>query len=299
MEDPAIPAAIKHRTGRICLERHQARRGLITQSKGKAMCQDMMRAEIWLQETLDSQQGIEELATRMGYSSSQVRRRFRRHFGLSPGVYRDRLRLEKAARLLIHTPKNIYHIASVCGYRNHSAFSRAFQRFYGETPRRYRQRLRLSLQQRGGSGTSFTYRVRELPRRQAILTRLYHSRPLENLQDWQHHTQGAKDLPSALDSASPLAIYHDQPLTGGLPRIDLGVQVDDSASHLALPPTFRLHDLPARRLACIELDSTRQVDSAVLDMSCRSLSGDGAPLSGEPPQLLHDGGVLELRIPLL
>lgn len=299
MEDPATPAAIKHRMDRICLERHQARRGLITQSKGKAMCQDMMRAEIWLQETLDSQQGIDELASRMGYSSSQVRRRFRRHFGLSPGGYRDRLRLEKAARLLLHTPQNVNEIATMCGYRNHSAFSRAFQRFYGDTPRRYRQRLRLSLQQRCVSVTSFTHRVRELPRRQAILTRLYHRQQLEDLRGWQHHTPGAQDLPSALDSASPLAIYHDQPLIGGLPRIDLGVQVDDSASHLALPPTFRLHDLPARRLACIALENTRHVDSAVLDMSCRSLCGDSAPLSGEPAQLIYEHGRLELRIPLL
>ncbi|MBB3142056.1 helix-turn-helix transcriptional regulator [Halomonas organivorans] len=263
------------------------------------MCQDMMRAEIWLQETLDSQQGIEELATRMGYSSSQIRRRFRKRFGVSPGTYRDQLRLEKAARLLIHTPQNISHIAAVCGYRNHSAFSRAFQRYYGDTPRHYRQRLRLTLQRQCSDSTTFSYRIRELPRRQAVLTRLYHPQPLENLHGWQRHTWGAEDLPSALNQASPLAVFHDQPIAGALPRLDLGVAVDDTTSHLALPPTFRLQNLPARRLACITLDSTQQVDSAVLDLACRSLAGSGAPLNGEAPQLLQEHGVLELRIPLL
>ncbi|WP_235014754.1 helix-turn-helix domain-containing protein [Billgrantia desiderata] len=104
-----------------------------------------MRAEIWLQDHLESQQGIEDLASRLGYSTSQVRRRFKQCFGLSPSAYRDSLRLEKAARLLALTPLSIRTIASQCGYQNHSAFSRAFQRYHNQTPRQYRQALRLKL----------------------------------------------------------------------------------------------------------------------------------------------------------
>ena len=84
------------------------------------MFNEMMRAEIWLQETLASGESLEELAARLGYSSSQVRRRFRQCFGLSPSAYRESLRLEKAARLLTFTPRGVREIAGRCGYTNHS-----------------------------------------------------------------------------------------------------------------------------------------------------------------------------------
>ena len=102
------------------------------------MFNEMMRAEIWLEETLASGESLEELAARLGYSSSQVRRRFRQCFGLSPSAYRESLRLEKAARLLTFTPRGVREIAGRCGYTNHSAFSRAFQRRYHQSPREFR-----------------------------------------------------------------------------------------------------------------------------------------------------------------
>ncbi|EWG97859.1 helix-turn-helix transcriptional regulator [Halomonas sp. BC04] len=94
------------------------------------MFNEMMRAEIWLQDHLSSHEGIDDLANRLGYSTSQVRRKFKQRFGVSPSAYRDILRLEKAARLLALTPYRISTIAVRSGYHNHSAFSRAFQRRY-------------------------------------------------------------------------------------------------------------------------------------------------------------------------
>lgn len=264
------------------------------------MCQDMMRAEIWLQDTLGNQKGIEELASRIGYSSSQVRRRFRDYFGLSPGAYRDRLRLEKAARLLIHTTCHISRIASICGYQNHSAFSRAFQRQYGQPPRRYRQARRVSLKRRLNETEGFSYAIRELPARKAVLTRLYRPQRLrDNLRDWLRHTEGAETLPSRLEQATPVAIFHDRPLEGALPRLDLGMQLKAHSTSLALPPAFRMLDLPAQRHACLPLQHASQLDDAVLYMACRGVSGAGEPLSGDPPLLLQTEDSLELHVPLL
>ncbi|GEK74107.1 helix-turn-helix transcriptional regulator [Halomonas halophila] len=264
------------------------------------MCQDMMRAEIWLQDTMGSQKGIEELASKMGYSSSQVRRRFRHYFGLSPGAYRDRLRLEKAARLLIHTSSNINQIAGVCGYRNHSAFSRAFQRHYEQSPRRFRQAVRVSLKRRLNATEDFHYDIREQPSQKAVLTRLYRpDRLRDDLRDWLRHTPGAEALPARLDKAPPVAIFHDRPLEGALPRLDLGVQLSGGDANLALPPAFRTLHLPAQRHACVRLQDIGQLDAAVLYMACRGVSGEGEPISGDAPLLLQAGHGLELRIPLL
>ncbi len=264
------------------------------------MCQDMMRAEVWLQETLSSQQGIEELARKMGYSSSQVRRRFRHYFGLSPGAYRDRLRLEKAARLLIHTSNDINQIAGACGYQNHSAFSRAFQRYYGQPPRRYRQTLRVSLKRRLDDVEDFPYRILERPPTKAVLTRLYRpSRVQNDLRDWLRHTEGAESLPARLGEATPVAIIHDRPLEGSLPRLDLGVELPTNHASPALPPTFRLLHLPSQRYASLRLTDVGQLDAAVLSLACRGVSGEGEPLNGEPPLLRQVDDELELQVPLL
>ncbi|MCK2182951.1 helix-turn-helix transcriptional regulator [Halomonas getboli] len=263
------------------------------------MCQDMMRAEIWLQDTMGSQEGIDALARKMGYSSSQIRRRFRNYFGLSPGAYRDRLRLEKAARLLIHTSSNINQIAGSCGYQNHSAFSRAFQRHYGQPPRRYRQSLRTTLKRQLNEVADFSYQIRELPPRKAVLTRLYRpSRIRDDLRDWLRRTPGAEALPARLEKATPLAIVHDRPLEGALPRLDLGMQLKAGSTTLALPPAFRLLDMPAERHACVILEHVSQLDAAVLYMACRGVSGHGEALSGAPPLLLQNHDRLELHLPL-
>ncbi len=263
------------------------------------MYQEMMRAEIWLQDTMSSQTDIEALARTMGYSAAQMRRRFRHHFGMSPGAYRDRLRLEKAARLLTHTSRHISQIAGICGYRNHSAFSRAFQRHYEQTPRRFRQTLRVSLQRQHHTVGVFPYDIRELPPRKTVLTRLYHpERVRDDLRDWLRHSPGAELLPARIDQGTPLAIFHDRPLAGALPRLDLGVQLKNDGDSLALPPAFRTLHLPAQRHACLRLHDTSQLDAAMLYMACRGVSGDGIPISGDPPLLLQHTEALELHIPL-
>ena len=64
---------------------------------------------------------------------------------MSPSAYREALRLEKAGRLLVHTPISIREIARLCGYTNHSAFSRAFLRRFRCSPRQHRRDGRKAL----------------------------------------------------------------------------------------------------------------------------------------------------------
>ncbi|QEM82227.2 helix-turn-helix transcriptional regulator [Halomonas binhaiensis] len=265
------------------------------------MFNEMMRAEIWLQETLNSQLSIEDLATRMGYSSSQVRRRFRQSFGISPSAYRDMLRLEKAARMLIHTPYGVHDIARCCGYRNHSAFTRAFQRRYRVAPREYRQNQRLELYRQRHSLPHFSVRLLDLPLRRAAVTRLYQPPELiDNLDGWKANVEGAYDLPARLNNAAPIAILHDHPMASEAPRVDIGVHVDEEHAHrLALPLPFRLVMMPAQRYACIDLADSSQLGSAMMFMACRSMSEHGVYLSGDAPQLVKSHNGLELRLPVL
>lgn len=265
------------------------------------MLNEMMRAEIWLQDTLDDQVGIEVLADKLGYSSSQIRRRFRQCFGMSPGAYRDRLRLEHAARLLVHTPQGIQDIARQSGYHNHSAFSRAFLRRYRCTPRVYR-RIEQDRQHemRDRVSQAFSVSLAHTDAQDAVLTRLYQpSQALHSVSHWQQ-VPGMEMLPERLSQATPIALLHDHPPGSELPRVDIGVTVTPGdGTDLALPAAFRRLRLPAQRCACIRLDDMTQLPMAVRYLVAKSLPSKGEHLNGAPPRLVKQTGRLELQVPLM
>ncbi|NIC04176.1 helix-turn-helix domain-containing protein [Billgrantia bachuensis] len=270
------------------------------------MFNEMMRAEIWLQDHLDSQQGIEDLASRLGYSTSQVRRRFKQCFGLSPSAYRDTLRLEKAARLLAFTPFSIQTIASRCGYRNHSAFSRAFQRYHNQTPRQYRQALRLKLHHnpycQGHGGDPPKYEIRKAPSRQALVTRLYRkerSHPLGVLRKWANHAKGVESLPDRVRQGKTIALMHNIPLPSDVERIDVGPLINgDEAPGIAIPASFRLLNLPAQKHACVELESMEMIPDVILYLVCEGLPKESLHASGEAVQVEWSADSVLIRLPV-
>lgn len=79
-----------------------------------------------------------DLATRADLSVSQFERRFRRAFGSSVRQYLLRVRVERAAQMLVETDQTISQIALDSGFYDHAHFSRRFRRLIGETPTQYR-----------------------------------------------------------------------------------------------------------------------------------------------------------------
>ncbi|RDB42140.1 AraC family transcriptional regulator [Halomonas sp. DQ26W] len=270
------------------------------------MFNEMMRAEIWLQDHLTSQLGIDDLANRLGYSTSQVRRRFKQCFGLSPSAYRDTLRLEKAARLLALTPSSIHTIAIRSGYQNHSAFSRAFQRRYHQTPRQYRQTQRFKLRSptycQGHSGAPPDFDIRSLPPRQALVTRLYQksgASSLTNLHKWAHLAKGAETLPERIKQAPTIAVLHSTPLPCEFERIDIGPLIDQQAADgLAIPASFRVLELPEQRHARLTVKNPEEIPDALQYLVREGLAKKHCYASGEPAQvrLLQQGAEVLLPV---
>lgn len=60
-------------------------------------------------------------------------------FGLTPTQYIAKSRLARASTLLLQTNKTISEIAQLCGYFDHSAFSRAFKKATGASPMDFRR----------------------------------------------------------------------------------------------------------------------------------------------------------------
>lgn len=99
------------------------------------------------------EQNIEEpispsiLAKRVGMSTRQLERLFRRYLNRSPKRYYMELRLQKARNLLMQTDMSVINVALACGFASPSHFSKCYRSHYKTTPYRERgsQAARLSI----------------------------------------------------------------------------------------------------------------------------------------------------------
>jgi AraC family transcriptional regulator len=88
----------------------------------------------------DGNLSLAALAARSGFSRFHLHRLFSAAAGETPKQYTLRLRLERAALLLLAGERSILNVALACGFRSHEAFCRAFRRRFGMRPGAYRSR---------------------------------------------------------------------------------------------------------------------------------------------------------------
>jgi len=84
---------------------------------------------------------VESLAVQAQMSSRTFLRRFKAATGLTPTIYLQNLRIEKARGLLERTRLPIGEVAWRVGYKDSSAFSRVFKEITGLKAGRYRERF--------------------------------------------------------------------------------------------------------------------------------------------------------------
>jgi len=89
---------------------------------------------------LDEDLSLTALAGRAGLSAFHLHRVFRAAAGETPKQFTLRLRLERAATILLTTGDSVLNVALDCGFQNHESFSRAFRKRFGMTPSGYRER---------------------------------------------------------------------------------------------------------------------------------------------------------------
>ncbi len=83
-------------------------------------------------------QGAAGFVKAAGRGHEHVCRMARKHLGMSPSRYVNRIRMQHAALMLAGSDRAIQDISAECGIENLSYFYRVFQRQYGTTPRQYR-----------------------------------------------------------------------------------------------------------------------------------------------------------------
>lgn len=93
----------------------------------------------YVEEHLHEDLGMDPLAERLHCSRAQVTRLFRKHLGVSPGVYVAERRIAHASELLVHGEASIEQVAERCGFPNRYYFTRIFSRLLGVPPAKYRK----------------------------------------------------------------------------------------------------------------------------------------------------------------
>ena len=81
---------------------------------------------------------LEQVAETFGYSSSYLSRFIKQEFGMGFGELLNKIRLERAKRLLSSDLRPIGEISAEVGYMSSNSFIRAFKREDGSTPGQYR-----------------------------------------------------------------------------------------------------------------------------------------------------------------
>lgn len=122
--------------------------GLFARLAAEAEPAQTLRPAGWLQDCIDFMElhasegiSVQQAADYAGVHRSYLAAAFIREFGISPRSYLQRVRMEKAKRLLRETDATVTEIALSLGYPNLFSFTRAFKAYCAVAPMMYRQRI--------------------------------------------------------------------------------------------------------------------------------------------------------------
>jgi AraC family transcriptional regulator len=89
---------------------------------------------------VDEDVSLATLARQVGLSVYHLQRAFSAASGETPKQFTLRLRLGRAAAMLLTSKVTVLDVALSCGFQSHEVFTRAFRRRFGMSPSLYRQR---------------------------------------------------------------------------------------------------------------------------------------------------------------
>ncbi|MGP3918981.1 GlxA family transcriptional regulator [Nonomuraea sp. 10N515B] len=99
------------------------------------------RLQAWIPDHLTEDLSNEALARRTSLSVRHFSRLFRQQLGVTPAQYVESVRVNAAARQLLHTGNGLKTIAHSVGLGSVETLHRVFRQHFGVTPAAYRQRF--------------------------------------------------------------------------------------------------------------------------------------------------------------
>jgi AraC-like DNA-binding protein len=101
----------------------------------------LQRTKAYINEHLDEEISLGELARRVGSSKFYICKLFKRCMGITFTEYRSRCRVEKAKSLLLEPNRRVSEIAFDAGFQSLTHFNRIFRSIVGESPSNFRDGL--------------------------------------------------------------------------------------------------------------------------------------------------------------
>ncbi|MDR0316237.1 MAG: helix-turn-helix domain-containing protein [Treponema sp.] len=98
----------------------------------------LRKAELFIRENFTRKLSLREIAGISGLSAPYFSTIFKEEMGENLSKYINRLRLEKASRMLLETDISLSEIAGACCFEDQSWFSKIFKAYTGLSPGKYR-----------------------------------------------------------------------------------------------------------------------------------------------------------------
>jgi AraC-like DNA-binding protein/ligand-binding sensor protein len=114
--------------------------GKIFSFQGIRHASALRKAERYIWENYTRKLSLHEIAEASGLSAPYFSTIFKEEMGENLSNYLNRLRVEKAATMLVETELTLNEIAGACGFEDQSWFSKIFKSFTGLSPGKYREK---------------------------------------------------------------------------------------------------------------------------------------------------------------
>jgi AraC-like DNA-binding protein/ligand-binding sensor protein len=115
----------------------------ISPFKGVRHALPLRRAESFIRENYTRKVRLKEVADVSGLSAPYFSTVFKEEMGENLSDYLNRLRVDRAAKLLLDTDFSLSEIAGSCGFEDQSWFSKIFKSYTGTSPGKYRDNNRI------------------------------------------------------------------------------------------------------------------------------------------------------------
>jgi len=112
--------------------------GVISSFRGIPHAAALRKAENFIMENFTRKISLKEIAAIAGLSPPYFSTIFKEEMGENLSKYLNRLRVEKASRLLLETEMSLSEIAACCCFEDQSWFSKIFKAYTGISPGKYR-----------------------------------------------------------------------------------------------------------------------------------------------------------------
>ena len=138
----AVTDLHSHRSQRTARTVMKASFGVVRLSEMSVPLQDLLPLLARLSNDSGASVGLDELSRVDGRSKFHLQRLFRAGVGETPLQFSRRVRLQRAAALLLASDKSVLDVALDVGFESQEGFSRAFKARFGDAPTRFRTQQR-------------------------------------------------------------------------------------------------------------------------------------------------------------